>query len=89
MSSLAKASPTPEEIFKLFPQLAGRVTGLRTILQNPEHITQADANLWVEDVQSTMQDFLLLMDLTRDCVAQHLTMNAQKEIPDAVPPTLS
>lgn len=61
-------TPT-EEIFGLFPQLAARVTNLRTIIQNPEvPITKADKLAWSEDVKSTLNDFLTLLDKTATIV---------------------
>lgn len=56
---------TAEELFPLFPQLAARITNLRSILQHPAGpISSADKLAWVEDVKSTMDDFMVLMDKT-------------------------
>lgn len=55
------------ELFQLYPQLAARVTSLRTIIQSPElPIPQADRIAWSEDVRSTLSDFMLLCEQTRD-----------------------
>ena len=52
------------ELFSLYPQLAARVTNLRTILQNVESfpISLVDANSWIDDVKSVMEDYMQLND---------------------------
>lgn len=53
-----------KKLFSLYPLLATRVTNLRTILQNVESapISLADANAWVDDVKSVMEDYMQLND---------------------------
>lgn len=59
-----------EELFQLFPQLAARVTNLRTIIQNPEAtLYQKDKIAWVQDVRSTLDDFMTLLDQTKALIS--------------------
>lgn len=73
--------PSVDGLFRAYPLLAARVTDLRAILQNPEAITKENTRLWAEDVQSTMNDFMQLCDLTRD----YLRTQLAKELPHAEP----
>lgn len=63
-----------QEIFSLYPQLAARVTNLRTILQNVESapISLADANAWVDDVKSVMEDYMQLNDRAAALVKHYI-----------------
>lgn len=56
---------TEEACFAAFIPLAARVTNLRTILQHPQVITKEEAFDWVADIDSTMNDFMLLLDHCR------------------------
>lgn len=74
-------NPTPkvDELFRLYPQLAGRVTDLRSILQNPEAITKENCAAWTEDVKSVMADFMTLADLTAHYLRSQLPMEPKDE----------
>lgn len=74
-------NPTPkvDELFRLYPQLAGRVTDLRSILQNPEVITRENCNIWTEDVKSVMADFMTLADLTAHYLRSQLPLEPKDE----------
>lgn len=76
-----------DELFRAYPRLAARVTDLRMILQNPESLTKENAQLWAEDVQSVMNDFMQLCDLTRDYIRLQLTERSSHAKSDsALPP---
>ena len=58
------------ELFQLFPQLAARVTHLRTIIQNPEiPLTKEDKLAWIQDVRSTLEDFMNWTDQTKALIS--------------------
>lgn len=58
------SAPTPEGVFALYPRLAANVTNLRTILQNPEHVTKEDIQFWSEDVKTVLKDLMELAETT-------------------------
>lgn len=74
-------NPTPkvDELFRLYPQLAGRVTDLRSILQNPEAITRENCTAWTEDVKSVLADFMTLADLTAHYLRSQLPLEPKDE----------
>jgi hypothetical protein len=64
-----------EELFKLYVPMAGRITNLRTILQNPLIECEREAaQLWAEDCRSTMQDLMTLLDRTREHLIKTLPL---------------
>lgn len=69
---------TPEEIFRLYPALAARVTNLRAIIQTPSNITRENVDLWVDDVRSTMADFILLNERTAEYLREALGLSSQE-----------
>lgn len=76
-------NPTPkvDELFRLYPQLAGRVTDLRSILQNPEAITRENCTAWTEDVKSVLADFMTLADLTIHYLRSQLPLEPKDDLP--------
>ena len=51
--------------YDAFIPLAGRITNLRTILQEPQVITKEEAFDWVADIDSTLNDFMTLLEHCR------------------------
>ena len=71
-----------KECFESFTKLAGRVTHLRTILQEPELIKRKEAEAWAEDVRSVVQDFVVLTNKTREHVLRRMEKeNAPASLP--------
>lgn len=65
---------TLPEVLALHIQLAGRVTNLRTILQNVEAgISREDAEAWIEDTKSVVEDFRELSKLTATYIRLYMT----------------
>lgn len=60
------STPTTEEVFRLYPRLAANVTNLRTIIQNPEHVTKAEIQLWSQDVKAVLKDLMELAETTAE-----------------------
>jgi hypothetical protein len=65
---------TIPEVLALHVQLAGRVTNLRTILQNAEAgISRESAEAWIEDTKSVVEDFRELSKLTATYIRLYMT----------------
>lgn len=63
------------DLFASYTKLAGRVTNLRTIIQNAplaDCVTLEDAKAWAEDVRSVTQDFIFLTQSTLDLLRNSL-----------------
>ena len=71
----------PDELFRMYPLLASRVTNLRAILQNPESITWENCTAWTEDVKSVLADFMTLADLTAHYLRSQLPLEPKDDQP--------
>lgn len=73
-----------DELFKLYPRLAARVTDLRSILQNPELITRENCDAWAEDVKSVTNDLMVLTTHTAQYLRSQLKEPSHDQ--DSIPP---
>jgi len=74
LPSLALSTLLSEQAcYDAFIPLAGRITNLRTILQEPQAITKEEAVDWIADIDSTLNDFMTLLEHCRIHVKARIT----------------